>query len=150
VRWEWVARIREAVKLPVIANGEVWNVADYRRICAATGCADVMLGRGAVADPLLARRIRENGGDHADTGDWETLKAMIAEFWQRVQAKLPPHQSPGRIKQWLGLMQRSYPEAEVLYGELREARKAPEISLVLDRCGMRPTNPHAALQPVQP
>jgi len=154
VRWEWVARIREAVKLPVIANGEVWNVADYRRICAATGCTDVMLGRGAVADPLLARRIRGGGGDgrsdHAGERDWEALKAMIAEFWQRVQAKLPPHQSPGRLKQWLGLMQRSYPEAEVLYGELREARKAPEISLVLDRCGVRPTDPHAALQPVQP
>jgi hypothetical protein len=47
-------------------------------------------------------------------------------------------------------MQRSYPEAEVLYGELREARKAPEISLVLERCGMGPESPQAALQPAQP
>jgi hypothetical protein len=29
VRWEWIARIREVVKLPLIANGEVWTVADY-------------------------------------------------------------------------------------------------------------------------
>jgi tRNA-dihydrouridine synthase len=62
VRWEWIARIREVVKLPLIANGEVWTVADYRRIRAATGCEDVMLGRGAVADPLLARRIRNGRG----------------------------------------------------------------------------------------
>lgn len=33
-------------------------------------------------------------------------------------------------------MRRSYPEAEMLYGELREARKAPEISAGLERCGI--------------
>jgi len=136
VRWEWVARIREAVKLPIIANGEVWNVADYRAICAATGCTDVMLGRGAVADPLLARRIRDGRAEHASADDWDVLKTMIAEFWTRVQLKLPPHQSPGRLKQWLGMMRRSYPQAEKLYGEIREARKAPEIGAGLKRCGL--------------
>ena len=133
VRWEWVARIREAVKLPVIANGEVWNVADYRNICAATGCTDVMLGRGAVADPLLARRIREDNEELATDADWQMLEAMIAEFWIRVQQKLPPHQSPGRLKQWLGLMKRSYPQAEKLFGEIREARRAPEVNAILAR-----------------
>jgi len=133
VRWEWVARIREAVKLPIIANGEVWNVADYRAICAATGCADVMLGRGAVADPLLARRIREGREELATNADWKELQAMIAEFWIRVQQKLPPQQSPGRLKQWLGLMRRSYPQAELLFREIREARRAPEVDAIVAR-----------------
>ena len=137
VRWEWIARIREVVKLPLIANGEVWTVADYRSIRAATGCADVMLGRGAVADPLLARRIR-CGATEASAADWECLKTMIADFWTRVQAKLPPHQSPGRLKQWLGLLQRGYPPAERLFRELREARRAPEISRLLARSGLAP------------
>jgi tRNA-dihydrouridine synthase C len=136
VRWEWIAHIREVVKLPIIANGEVWNVAGYRAIRTATGCDDVMLGRGAVADPLLARRIRAGAEEHATDADWEELQQMIAEFWTRVQQKLPPHQSPGRIKQWLGLMRRSYPQAERLFGELREARRAPEISAALSRCGL--------------
>jgi tRNA-dihydrouridine synthase C len=136
VRWEWIAHIREVVKLPIIANGEVWNVAGYRAIRTATGCDDVMLGRGAVADPLLARRIRAGAEEHATDADWEELQQMIAEFWTRVQQKLPPHQSPGRIKQWLGLMRRSYPQAERLFGELREARRAPEINAALSRCGL--------------
>ena len=135
VRWEWVARIREAVALPVIANGEVWSVADCSNIRAATGCADVMLGRGAVADPLLARRIR-SGASEATAADWEYLQGMIAEFWTRVQVKLPPHQSPGRLKQWLGLLQRAYPQAERLFRALREARHAPEISRMLERSGL--------------
>ncbi|MDP3515417.1 MAG: tRNA-dihydrouridine synthase [Sulfuritalea sp.] len=143
VRWEWIARIREAVKLPIIANGEVWKLADYRDIRAATGCADVMLGRGAVADPLLARRIRADGETPDPAADWKLLQAMIAEFWLRVQQKLPPHQSPGRLKQWLGLMQRSYPQALHLFGAVREARCASGISAALQRAGIE-------LVPAQP
>ncbi|MCK9387782.1 MAG: tRNA-dihydrouridine synthase [Sulfuritalea sp.] len=142
VRWHWIAHIREAVRLPVIANGEVWNLADYRAIRAATGCADVMLGRGAVADPLLARRIRggnelSNAGEaHYADADWEVLKNMIAEFWARVQLKVTPNQSPGRLKQWLGMMRRNYPQAALLYREIRELRRADEVSLALERCGL--------------
>jgi len=61
---------------------------------------------------------------------------MIAEFRERVQMKFRPHRSPGSLKQRLGLMRRSYPEAEMLYDELREARKAPEISAGLERSGI--------------
>jgi len=132
VRWEWIAHIRETVRLPIIANGEVWTVDDYRRICAATGCTDVMLGRGAVADPLLALRIR-NGGEYATDAEWKQVRDMIATFWTRVQRKLPPHQSPGRLKQWLGMMQRIYPQAGHLFREIREALRAPDVTLALRR-----------------
>jgi tRNA-dihydrouridine synthase C len=135
VRWEWIARIREVVKLPLIANGEVWTVADYRRIRAATGCEDVMLGRGAVADPLLARRIRMDGEAPTDA-DWEEIRCMVAGFWTRVQAKVTPVQSPGRLKQWLGMMQRIYPQAGLMFCEIREARRADEVSLGLQRSGL--------------
>jgi tRNA-dihydrouridine synthase C len=89
-----------------------------------------------VADPLLARRIRVGTEEHVTDADWEELQRMIAGFWAHVQQKLLPHQSPGRLKQWLGLMRRSYPQAEQLYGEIREARKAPELSARLERCGL--------------
>jgi len=141
VRWEWIARIREVVRLPLIANGEVWTVADYRRIRAATGCSDVMLGRGAVADPLLARRIRNGRGEVPTEADWREVEAMVGEFWSRVQAKLTPTQSPGRLKQWLGMMQRSYPQAEHLFRAVREARGAAEVSARLQGCGFRLDSP---------
>lgn len=131
-RWQVVASIREVVRIPVIANGEVWTLADYHAIRQATGCADVMLGRGAVADPLLARRIRTGGeGDAAE--QWHTLAGMIIDFWNRVQQKVLPSQSPGRLKQWLDLMRRSYPEADRLYAAVRTLRMAREVSLILER-----------------
>lgn len=129
-RWPWIARIRESVTVPVIANGEVWTVADYRAIRAATGCADVMLGRGAVADPLLAQRIRHSAGSRADA-DWPAVAAMIDDFWSQVQAKVLPHQAPGRLKQWLGLMRRNYEPAATLFTRVRALRTADEVTPVL-------------------
>ncbi len=60
--------------------------------------------------------------------DWQELQGMIATFWQRVQEKVTAQQSPGRLKQWLGMMRRSYPQAEQLFRAIREARLAPEVS----------------------
>ena len=136
VRWEWVARIRAAVKLPLIANGEVWTVADYHAIRATTGCDDVMLGRGAVADPLLARRIRGEAEAEPGAVDWREVETMLADFWTGVQRKVLPAQSPGRLKQWLGLMRRTYPQAEGLFRAVREARRGPEVNAILVREGV--------------
>jgi tRNA-dihydrouridine synthase C len=129
-RWQSVGLIREALRIPVIANGEVWTLVDYDAIREATGCEDVMLGRGAVADPLLARRIRARRTDDP-VAQWNAVAGMIMDFWTQVQNKVLPTQSPGRLKQWLNLMRRSYPQAETLFVSLRALRTAKDISLAL-------------------
>lgn len=52
------ARVVRATRLPVIANGDIRSVADGRRVLRETGAAGLMLGRGAIADPLLFQRLR--------------------------------------------------------------------------------------------
>lgn len=148
-RWEWLRHIRATLRVPLIANGEVWTLADYIGIRDVSGCDDVMLGRGAVADPLLATRIRrwlageETQADNA--ADWDEVRRLIGRFWYRVNDKLPARHTPGRLKQWLGLMQRSYPQAETLYLALREMRSAEAIECVLRTHGIEVvTEPAAA------
>lgn len=131
-RWEWIAHVREAVRVPVIANGEVWTVPDYHAMRAMTGCADVMLGRGAVADPKLAGRIRDDALADPDA-DWRVIAGMIDDFWTRVQNKVLPQQAPGRLKQWLMLMRRIYPQADQLFLAIRESRHARDVTPVLQR-----------------
>lgn len=136
--WEWIARIIEAVEIPVVANGEIWTVADYRRCVAESGCTDVMLGRGAVADPFLAQRIRdaEAGIGHApSTADWQALIPLLGHYWRGVEAKLDPQHRPGRIKQWLNLLRRTFPEGEALHQKIRPLRRADEVSAALAAVG---------------
>lgn len=143
-RWDWIARIREAVKVPVIANGEVWNEADYAAIRATSGCSDVMIGRGAVADPMLTTRLKRGLPPNQDR-DWAAIQPLLAEFWQRVQRKLEARHTPGRLKQWLGLMGRNYPQAEALYRAVRELKTGQDVSQVLQQHGI-PLNMELAMR----
>ena len=52
------AGVVAATRLPVIANGDIRTVADGQRVLRLTGAAGLMLGRGAIADPLLFQRLR--------------------------------------------------------------------------------------------
>jgi tRNA-dihydrouridine synthase C len=127
--WTWIARVAEAVAIPVVANGEVWTIGDWARCRAESGLTDVMLGRGAVADPFLARRIREGRTDSAAglDAEWAELAPLIRDFWQGVQAKVLPRHAPGRLKQWVNLLRRRYPQATELYARIRLARTMAEV-----------------------
>lgn len=55
--WDAIAEIRQAVGVPVIANGDVRTVADIERIKSHTGCPAVMIGRAAVGNPWIFSRL---------------------------------------------------------------------------------------------
>ncbi len=62
--WDEIARVVEALDIPVIGNGDITRAADIVRMREHTGCAGVMIGRGAFGNPWLFRdaRIRLEGG----------------------------------------------------------------------------------------
>ena len=119
--WEHIPAIRAAVQIPVVANGEIWTVADAQRCREVSGCDALMLGRGMVADPGLARAIRaaDQGLPGTDPVQWPALLPQLAAFWQLVCNDLEPRQRAGRLKQWLNLLRRRYPEAELAYQHVR-------------------------------
>lgn len=142
--WEWVARIRESVAVRVIANGEVWSPDDYARCRAVTGCDDVMIGRGAVADPFLARSIcRQQAKTNDRSADWRELQPLLAEFWRQVQGRVDARHAPGRLKLWLNALRTTFGEAETLYWAVRGLRGIDETSRMLERHGVAvsPTAP---------
>jgi nifR3 family TIM-barrel protein len=56
--WTWAARAREAVRIPVLVNGDVRSAADAKRAMAETGCEGVMIGRRAIEHPWIFREAR--------------------------------------------------------------------------------------------
>lgn len=56
--WSWARRVREAVAIPVVVNGDVRSADDARRALDETGCAGVMIGRAAIDDPFVFREVR--------------------------------------------------------------------------------------------
>jgi tRNA-dihydrouridine synthase C len=126
--WDRIGAIKNAVRLPVIANGEIWNVADAERCRAESGCDRLMLGRGIVADPGLALAISGGGAV-----TWPTLQPQLQHFWHLVVAHIEPRHRAGRLKQWLNYLRRRHPEADALYAELRTVN---DPALVSRRLGL--------------
>lgn len=128
--WARIADIRAAVSLDVVANGEIWSVADAQACMAESGCSSVMLGRGAVVDPGLALAIRAASGGPQRDITWETVLPLMVEFWHIVCTQLEPRKRAGRLKQWLNFLRRRFPEAEVAYQQLKTATDR-EVSMWL-------------------
>ena len=126
--WDRIGQVREAVAIPVIANGEIWTLADARRCQAESGCASLMLGRGAVADPGLALRIAR---PQVPALGWDRLLPLLQTYWALIAPHTPPRHRPGRIKQWLNLLRRRYPEAQAAYDAVRLLHAADEVAVRL-------------------
>ncbi|MBA3980706.1 MAG: tRNA dihydrouridine(16) synthase DusC [Alcanivorax sp.] len=126
--WDRIGAVREAVSLPVIANGEIWTPEDAARCQRESGCDAIMLGRGAVSDPYLARAVRS--GERAQ---WAQVRAQLETFMQTLVGTGKPAQEAGRVKQWLNYLRRQWPEAEVLHQQLRRERTLQGMFGLLER-----------------
>ncbi|NJA89757.1 tRNA-dihydrouridine synthase family protein [Rhodocyclus tenuis] len=153
--WALLAPIGAALSIPVVANGEVWSVEDYHRCRAASGLADVMIGRGAVSDPFLARRIGEARlssdaseplsppvAERLRAAEWQRLLPSLAEFWAGVQTRVQARAAPGRLKQWLKALSVRYDEAGALLAVLRPVTSVAATADVLRAHGV-PVRPVA-------
>ncbi len=130
--WEWVARIQEVVDVPVYANGEIWSVDDWRRCREISGAEDIMLGRGLVALPDLARQIAAaRAGEEIVPMTWAELMPLLQSFWLQARGKLSPRYAPGRLKQWLGQLTRNYPQAMELFNQVRRESDCERIDELL-------------------
>ncbi len=108
--WNPIGQVRARVGIPVTANGDIWNIEEFRRCQEETGCIHFMLGRGALANPLLSRQVASELGllpavDRLKTDapfDWIPLLERLVEY-THIFSENASYQTVRRIKQWLSM-----------------------------------------------
>ena len=89
INFDEIARIKRAVKIPVVANGEIFTADDAFRMIERTGCDGIMMGRGALGNPWIFNEIRckMSGKIFTPPNGEEKMATALAELKVRIAEK---------------------------------------------------------------
>jgi len=145
-RWEWIASVKQAVKIPVIGNGDIRSPEDACAIVAQTGCDAVMIGRMAPANPWIFRQIEQYVGTAAlgrpaeqsstasdaaigklyDQPTEADRYQMIRTYFQMLLEEAMPG-AEGKMKQFASWFTHGVPGGAALRKAIYEAKSGAEI-----------------------
>ena len=125
--WEWIAAVKDAVKIKVIGNGDIRSPEDAAAMVAQTGCDAVMIGRMAPANPWIFRQITQYAETRTYTDPSEADRyAMIRTYFEMlIEEELPGME--GKMKQFASWFTHGVPGGAALRKAIYEARNGPEI-----------------------
>jgi tRNA-dihydrouridine synthase B len=117
--WDVIAEVVAAVRVPVTGNGDVGSVNDARAMVAATGCAAVMIGRGALGRPWIFRGADVSRDERA---------VIIRRHCALVDAHLPERPALIQLKKHLAWYSEGLPFAARSRPAIFAARTAAEVA----------------------
>lgn len=127
--WQRVSAFSaSAHKLTLTINGEIWAVDDAYRAQIESGCENLMLGRGALARPDLARQIKATmSGQSVRAMTWPEVLELVELQFARSDMRTPRYIG-NRTKQWLAYLKRNYQGAVLLFERIKRLHDIAEIS----------------------
>jgi tRNA-dihydrouridine synthase B len=126
-RWDWIAAVKDAVKIPVVGNGDIRTPEDAIAMVAQTGCDGVMIGRTAASNPWIFRQIRQ----YAETGRYdqpnEADRYQMIRTYFKMLVDETMHGSPGKMKQFVAWFTHGIPGGNALRRACYDAHTGPAI-----------------------
>ena len=99
--WSWIKKVKEAVSIPVIGNGDVKTAQDAKRMLEETGCDAVMVGRAALGNPWVIKQMVE----YVENGvllEEPTIDEKIDQCLQHAKRLIPVEGEKNAIRQMRG------------------------------------------------
>jgi tRNA-dihydrouridine synthase B len=126
-RWEWIASVKQAVKIPVIGNGDIRSPEDACAIVAQTGCDAVMIGRMAPANPWIFRQIEQyvSRGKYDEPSEADRYQMIRTYFQMLLEEEMPG--AEGKMKQFASWFTHGVPGGAALRKAIYEAKSGAEI-----------------------
>jgi tRNA-dihydrouridine synthase B len=137
--WAVIGRVKRAVKIPVMGNGDVKSGADAKRMIEETGCDLVMVGRAALGNPFLFTEI--NRALNSEVGiqisevavSWPEKLAVIIQHIEMAVADKGQPRGLREMRKHLGWYIKGIPGAAALRQELMRAETREEVLGLLEK-----------------
>ena len=128
VDWVAIGRARAAISIPVVANGDLNTPADLAACRRQSGCTAFMIGRGAMARPLLFRMLR---GHHEPDLDLPWLCGVLITYAGMLRSGGAEERAAlGRVKQWLRLAAPAFPQVADLFNH---TKRTSSLEVMIER-----------------
>jgi len=125
--WSIIAAVKQAVKIPVIGNGDINRPEDAARMFSETGCDAVMIGRAAATNPWIFRQMEEFAESGRYTTPTETDRhRLLMDYYQQIYAANLPD-GVGKMKQFACWFTHSVGNGSELRRIVHAARTPGEI-----------------------
>lgn len=99
-RWAIIGQIKEALSIPIVANGGIFSVSDAKKCLEVSGADGLMVGRGAVERPWLCRDIAREIYGVKQMGPHREVKEVYFQFIELLEQRFKPERRLGRLKKF--------------------------------------------------
>lgn len=132
--WGEIARLKQALAIPVIGNGDVTTADDAVAMLAETGCDGVMIGRGATRNPWIFRQAaaRLSGGRlHEPTLD--DRRRLILDHFAAVIEREPETYALHKLRAFTNQYSRGLPDGQRLRRKISDHRTSADFVAAVER-----------------
>jgi tRNA-dihydrouridine synthase B len=125
-RWEWIARIKKWLRIPVIANGGIFTIQDAKDCLCVCGADGLMLGRGAVIKPWLFAEIARDLYQCNIAKPTVSLPVVYDNFIDLINDLFRPERRLGRLKEFTHYFARNYKFGHQLSVRVQSSKSVDE------------------------